>query len=285
MTVTVLKNIEGAKILKNKGLDIYIVNSKEKSKNIGILNLMPDKIQTEIQLLKLLHSTKENINVSFIRLESYKCKNTSVEYLNNNYELFDNIKNKLDGIVITGAPVETLNFEEVKYMDELRYILDYCRKNIKSSICICWSAQAALNYFYGIRKEILDSKIFGVYNHDILSQDIIFKDINQGFKTPHSRYTRLSKEDLKKCDKVKVLSTTDSKEEHIIKGEFNDYYILGHCEYDRECLKREYIRDINLNKQIDIPVNYFKDNNPEDDVVATWEDSSIKLYKNWVSNL
>ncbi len=284
MTVTVLKNIEGAKILKSKGVEIFIKGKKEESKNIGILNLMPDKIQTEVQLLKLLYATKENINVSFIRLNSYTCKNTSTEYLNNNYELFDNIKDELDGIVITGAPVETLDFKEVKYIDELRYILDYCRENIKSSICICWAAQAALNHFYGIRKEVSDSKIFGVYNHDILNQDVIFKDISQGFKTPHSRHTRLIKEDLNKCNRVKVLCTTDSKEDHIIKGEFNDYYILGHCEYDRDCLKREYIRDISLNKPIDIPVNYFKDNNPENDIVATWEESSIKLYKNWVES-
>lgn len=285
MTVTVLKNIEGAKILKSKGIEIFIKGKKEESKNIGILNLMPDKIQTEVQLLKLLYNTKENINVSFIRLNSYTCKNTSTEYLNNNYELFDNIKDELDGIVITGAPVETLDFKEVKYIYELRYILDYCRENIKSSICICWAAQAALNHFYGIRKEVLDSKIFGVYSHDILNQDVIFKDISQGFKTPHSRHTRLIKEDLNKCNRVKVLCTTDSKEDHIIKGEFNDYYILGHCEYDRDCLKREYIRDISLNKPIDIPVNYFKDNNPENDIVATWEESSIKLYKNWVDSL
>lgn len=262
-----------------------IKNIKSNSKNIGILNLMPNKIETQCQLLQLLNFTKENINVKFIKLKSYKPKNVDLDYLNINYEYFDDIKDNLDGIIITGAPVETLDFKEVKYINELNYILDYCKENIKSSICICWSAQAALNHYYGVRKETCDKKIFGVYNHDILDQDNILKGISQGFKTPHSRYTRLIKEDLYNCNDIKVLCITQSKEDHIIKGKFNDYYILGHCEYDKDCLRREYNRDINLNRPIDIPVNYFKNNNPEEDIVSSWEDTSIKLYKNWINNL
>lgn len=285
MTITILKNIEGAKILKSLGAKIYFKNTKQHGKNIAILNLMPDKVQTEIQMLKLLESTKESINVSFIRLNSYKSKNIDLDYLNNNYEVFDDIKETIDGIIITGAPVETLDFKEVKYIDELNYILDYCRENIKSSICICWAAQAALNHYYGVRKEISDKKIFGVYKHSILNQDIILNNIKEGFNTPHSRHTRLIKEDLHNCKDIKVLCTTKSKEEHIIKGKFNDYYILGHCEYDKDCLKREYDRDINLNRPIDIPINYFENNNPKNKVIAKWEDTSIRLYKNWINSL
>lgn len=285
MTITVLKNIEGAKVLKNSGIEICFKNTNKNSKNIAILNLMPNKVQTETQLLKLLSDTKENINISFIRLNSYKSKNTNLDYLNNNYEVFDDIKNSIDGIIITGAPVETLNFEEVKYIDELNYILDYCKENIKSSICICWSAQAALNHYYGVRKETSNKKIFGVYNHNILNEDIILKGINEGFKTPHSRHTRLIKEDLYNCNDIKVLCTTQSKEDHIIKGKFNDYYILGHCEYDKDCLKREYYRDVNLNRPIDIPINYFENNNPKNEIIAMWEDTSIRLYKNWINSL
>jgi homoserine O-succinyltransferase len=284
MSLYICKDIQGAKLLKQEGRRINIIEQINKSiKNIGILNLMPNKIETEVHILRLLEATNENLNIKFIRLRSHKSKNTSYKYLKDNYYLFEEIKKDLDAIVITGAPIEKLDFGDVTYIKELRDIFDYSKDNFKSSVYICWAAQAGLNHLYGIRKTVLHQKIFGVYNHKILKDDDIFKDINQGFKSPHSRYTSLVKEDIKRCKDIKVLCSTDYEEDHIIKGKFNDYYILGHCEYDKYCLKKEYLRDINLKLEMKVPKNYFENNNPNKDIIANWEDSSIRLYKNWIN--
>lgn len=284
MSLYICKDIQGAKLLKQEGRCVNTNAKINKSiKNIGILNLMPNKVETEVHILRLLEATNENLNIKFIRLRSHESKNTSYKYLKDNYYLFEEIKKDLDAIVITGAPIEKLDFNDVTYIKELREIFDYSKDNLKSSICICWAAQAGLNHLYGIRKTVLNEKIFGVYNHRILKEDDIFKDINQGFKSPHSRYTSLVKEDIKRCRDIKVLCSTDYEQDHIIKGKFNDYYIFGHCEYDKYCLKKEYLRDINLKLKIQVPKNYFENNNPNKDVIANWEDSSIRLYKNWIN--
>lgn len=284
MSIHICKDIQGAKLLKQEGRSINITDKINKSiKTIGILNLMPNKVETEVQILRLLEATNEKLKVKFIRLRSHKSKYTSYKYLKDNYYLFDEIKKDLDAIVITGAPVEKLDFSDVTYIKELRDIFDYSKDNFKSSVYICWAAQAGLNYLYGIGKTVLQQKIFGVYNHKILKEDVIFKDINQGFKSPHSRYTSLVKEDIRRCMDIKVLCSTDHEQEHIIKGKFNDYYILGHCEYDKYCLKNEYLRDINLKLEIKVPKNYFENNNPNKEIIANWQDSSIKLYKNWIN--
>ena len=254
-------------------------------KTIGVLNLMPNKIQTETQILSLLESTKEDLKIKFIRLNTYQPKNINDNYLIENYHLFNDIKEELDGIIVTGAPVEQLSFEEVKYIDELREIIDYSINNLKSSIFICWSAQAALNHVYGIRKTNTPQKIFGVYSHQILDNDDILNGLEIGFESPHSRHTTLLKEDVSRCNDIKVLCTTDCEKEHIIKGKFNDYYIFGHCEYDKESLKREYLRDVSLNRPIDIPINYFRNNDPDDEIIVKWDKASIRIYKNWIKAL
>lgn len=287
MSIYLSKFVEGAMDLKDKIIFTKdnINFDKNEIKIIGILNLMPNKIDTENQLLKILNDTDERLFIKFIRLKTYQPKNISIEYLKENYYLFEDIKNELDGVIITGAPVEKLEFNEVEYIKELKEILDYIRYKGISSICICWAAQAALNHFYGIRKVVNSKKIFGVYKHKILNEDKILNGIKDGFKSPHSRYTSLIKEDLYKCTDIKIISTTEDSNEHIVKGSFNDYYIFGHSEYDKYTLKKEYLRDINSKLEIQIPYNYFINDDPNKDVILSWKETSIKLYKNWVKNI
>ncbi|MGL4990598.1 MAG: homoserine O-acetyltransferase/O-succinyltransferase family protein [Sarcina sp.] len=280
MTVYVSKNIEGAKELtdnydiKGKECPLYITK-------IGIINLMPTKCKTESQILKLICETNLEVEVEFIRLDSYNPKNINIDYLKENYSTFNEVKNALDILIVTGAPLENLDFEEVEYIKELREILNYSKINIKKLLFICWSAQMALNHFYGIRKHIKKEKIFGIFSHEIINQDEVLNGINSGFKVPHSRYTRIEKDDIKKND-LKVISIAENGEEHLLKGRFNDFYLLGHIEYDKETLKDEYMRDLKKGLKIKKPENYFINDDIEEGINFNWQADAIKFYKNFI---
>lgn len=280
MTVYISKNIEGAKGLINN-YDIKIKENSFYRTKIGIINLMPTKYKTESQILRLICETNLDISVEFIRLESYNPKNINLDYLKENYRTFNEVKNTLDILIITGAPLETLDFEEVDYIKELREILNYSKINIEKSLFICWSAQMALNHFYGIRRNIKKEKIFGVFSHEIINSDKVLNGINSGFKVPHSRYTRVEKGDIKK-NNLKVISITESGEEHLLKGKFNDFYLLGHIEYDEETLKDEYMRDLEKGLKIKKPENYFINDNIEEGINFNWRKDAIKFYKNFI---
>lgn len=280
MTVYLSKNINGLVPLSKK-YDIKVDKEEGRAiKTVGILNLMPTKCETETQILRLICEVEKDIKVEFIRLDSYKPKNIPYQYLVENYRRFDDVKKGLDVLIVTGAPLEKLDFEEVDYIEELRGVLDYSKFNIKKSLYICWGAQMALNHFYSIRKVLADEKIFGVFAHEVLNGDEILYGISGGFKAPHSRYTKLSKEDIKKSSKLKVISVTEEGEEHILRGEFNDYYILGHIEYDKETLKNEYVRDLEKGLPINKPKGYFVNNNIEEGINFNWRDDAIRFYKN-----
>lgn len=280
MTIYLSKNINGLAPL-SKEYDIE-VNEDEGccSKTIGVLNLMPTKCETETQILRLLCETSNDIKVEFIRLDSYKPKNIPYDYLVQNYKRFDEVKENLDILIVTGAPLEKMDFDEVDYIQELRGVLDYAKLNIKKSLFICWGAQVALNHFYGIRKMLTKEKIFGVFSHEILNGDEILDGIGSGFKAPHSRHTELSKEDIRNCNKLKLISATDEGQEHLLRGEFNDYYILGHIEYDKETLKKEYIRDVEKGLEINKPKGYFIDDDIDNGINFNWREDAIKFYKN-----
>ncbi len=285
MGIYLSRRINGVDILdKEFKLVSELENYKDKKiKCIGILNLMPNKIETERHFLKLLEDINIDVFVKFIRLGTYQSKSISKEYIYENYYLFDEVKYDLDGIIITGAPVEKLEFKDVKYIDELNQIVEYSNKNLKNKLYICWAAQAALNHTYKVRKVINSNKIFGIYSHKIIKEDKILEGVYEGFKSPHSRYTTLETVDIYKCDDVNILSTTYDDYEHIAKGKYNDYYIFGHCEYDKYTLKNEYLRDLKKNHKIDLPKDYFLENNPQKEIVNTWIESSIKIYKNWIN--
>ncbi|MGL5576900.1 MAG: homoserine O-acetyltransferase/O-succinyltransferase family protein [Sarcina sp.] len=280
MTIYLSKNIKGLKPLSEE----YEIEINDEdgycSKTIGILNLMPTKCETETQILRLLCETKNNIKVEFIRLDSYKPKNIPYDYLVQNYRRFDEVKNNLDILIVTGAPLEKMEFDEVDYIEELRGVLDYAKFNMRKSLFICWGAQVALNHFYGIRKVLTNEKIFGVFSHEILNGDEILDGMGSGFKAPHSRHTRLLKEDIKNCNKLKLISTTDEGEEHLLRGEFNDYYILGHIEYDKETLKNEYIRDLEKGLEINKPKGYFINDDINSEINFNWREDAIKFYEN-----
>lgn len=285
MAIYTSKNLEGIKPLKER-FNIKVREEFEDGiKTIGILNLMPTKCETETQILRLLCETEENLRVECIKLNTYKPKNISYEYICENYVSFNEIKEKLDGIIITGAPLEKLKFEDVDYIDELREVLDYTKNNIKHSLHICWGAQVALNHFYSIRKELKEEKIFGLFSNEILERDEILDGIDNGFKAPQSRHTSLNKNDIENCKELKLLTVTEEGEQHLLKGSHNDYYILGHIEYDKDTLKKEYLRDLNKGLKINLPKGYFKNNNVEEGVNYTWHEDGVKLYKNWIKSL
>ena len=285
MAIYTSKNLEGINPLKER-FNIKVRDEFEDGiKTIGILNLMPTKCETETQILRLLCETGENLRVECIKLSTYKPKNISYEYICKNYISFNDIKENLDGIIITGAPLEKLEFEDVDYIDELRDVLDYTKKYIKNSLHICWGVQVALNHFYSIRKELREEKIFGLFSNEILERDKILDGIDNGFKAPQSRHTSLNKNDIASCKELKLLAITEEGEQHLLKGSHNDYYILGHIEYDKDTLKREYLRDLEKGLKINIPKGYFKNNNVEEEINYIWHEDGVKLYKNWVKSI
>ena len=281
MTIYLSKNLNGILPL-SKDFDIKVVEDKQDIKTIGVLNLMPTKCETETQILRLLCETRKELKVEFIRLDSYKPKNIPYEYIVNNYRSFSEVKESLDLLIITGAPLEKLEFDEVDYIDELREVLDYTKLNIEKSLYICWGAQVALNHFYSIRKRLKNEKIFGLFSHEILNGDKILSGIEGGFKVPHSRHTSLVKEDLDKCNKLKQIAKTEEGEDFLLKGEFNDYYILGHIEYDKDTLKNEYLRDIEKGLKINKPRGYFINDNIDEGINFNWRENAIKFYKNLI---
>lgn len=276
--------LQGIKILGLKDI-VLQVDCKRRIKRIGILNLMPLKGETEAHILNMLYSSGENLCVDFIKLESHESKNTSKDYLNKNYSTFNEVRDELDGVIITGAPLEKLDFNEVLYIKELNDIFDYLKENRKQALYICWGAQAALNHFYGVRKINLDNKVFGVFSHEILKEGDILVGVESGFKAPHSRHSTLNKEDILKNRSLDVLAENEIGEISFLKGRFNDYYILGHLEYGKDVLKKEYLRDKAKGEYIELPINYFQGNDENKDIIFSWKKAAEKVYSNWIEDI
>lgn len=253
---------------------------------IAILNLMPTKEETETQFMRLLSNSPLQVNVTLIYTESYKSKNTAAAHLEKFYKRFEDIKDKhFDGMIITGAPVETMPFEEVAYWDELKKIFDFADKNVTSTIYICWGAQAALYYHYGIQKYLLPQKLFGIFPHrKILDQhDPLLKGIDDVFYIPHSRHTTVRMEDVRKVKDLIVLSESEYTGLSIAKSRDNKkIFLTGHMEYDRFTLKKEYDRDISRGLPIHPPFNYFTDETCTE-VRVTWTSAANLFYTNWLN--
>ena len=262
-------------------------SSLKNSKKILILNLMPNKIKTEYHLLRLLktNNSKECIEPFFLSLKTHNYKNTDKQYLSDFYITLDELKNiDIDAAVITGAPLEKMDFEEVTYWEELKEIFEFI-DSLKSSIFICWGSQAALYYFYNIQKYEYKNKKFGVFLHNQENNSELFENIDSNdLKMPHSRYTYIKREDITPNKNLKILLSDEEKEPVIIEDK-NKIYISGHMEYDTYNLQDEYVRDINNNIKIDIPKNYFIDNNPDNSPILSWEKFSQVFYSNWLERL
>ena len=253
---------------------------------IAILNLMPKKHETEIQLLRALSNTPLQVDITFLSAENHKSKNTPESHLNQFYTTYSQIKHKkFDGLIITGAPIEQIPFEEVNYWDELKEIMDWSLTNVTSTYHICWGAQAGLYYHYGIEKVLFDKKLSGVYSHRVLHRKTpLIRGFDDVFLVPHSRYTGLNEQQVKKNKLLTVLAESDiAGSAIIVAGEGKQVFVMGHPEYDRNTLMEEYKRDLGKGINPEIPVNYFPENNPENGPQLTWRSHANALYTNWLN--
>ncbi|MBQ8147022.1 MAG: homoserine O-succinyltransferase [Clostridia bacterium] len=252
---------------------------------IAILNLMPTKIETETQLIRLLSNSPLQIKVTLIGTESYVGTHTSLGHLQRFYKTFSEVKNRhFDGMIITGAPVETLAFEEVKYWKELTEIFEFAEKNVQSTIFICWGAQAALHYYYGLDKQPLNKKLFGVFKHKkFVKFDPILKGTDEEFYIPHSRHTTILTEDIMSVEDLLILAGSDEVGASVVRS--NDgrrIFLMGHMEYDKDTLAKEYFRDIDKGLSIDEPKNYFRDE-AKTKIVPNWFSTANLIYSNWLN--
>ncbi len=253
---------------------------------ILLLNLMPKKIETETQLSRLLGNSPLQVELELIHTKSHQSKNTPQEHMLAFYKTFDDVKDRtFDGMIITGAPVEHMPFEEVEYWEELCEIMEWTKTHVHSTFHICWGAQAGLYYHFGIDKKPLDEKMFGIFPHTVdYNHPILFRGFDDVFMVPHSRHTTIDIEDVKKCKEIKILST--SKEAGVYAMATKNgkqIFITGHSEYDAGTLAAEYVRDLDAGKPIKVPVNYFPDDNPENEPKVTWRAHANLLYSNWLN--
>jgi len=253
---------------------------------IAVLNLMPVKITTEIDLVRLLSNSPLQIELDLIKLETHTSKNTPKEHMQAFYKDFSQVlNNKYDGLIITGAPVEQIPFEEVSYWNELTKIFDWARTNVTSSLFICWGAQAALYYYYGVPKYPLDKKMFGVFRHTKNEpKHPIFRGFDDVFHVPHSRHTEIRKKDIKKIPQLKILSESDVAGVSIVaSGNGREFFLTGHAEYSPDTLDKEYRRDLAKGLPIEIPAGYYLNDNPDNPPIITWRSHANLLFVNWMN--
>ncbi len=254
--------------------------------HIAIVNLMPTKIATETQLLRLLSNTPLQVETELITMKSHESKNTSKDHLITFYKTFDEIKHKtFDGMVITGAPVELLEFEEVEYWEELCEIMEWSKTHVHSTFHICWGAQAGLYYHFNIPKRKLDKKLFGVFPHTIERKGLIlFRGYDDTFMVPHSRHTTILREDVEKCKDLKIwASSKEAGLYALATNEGKQIFIMGHSEYDTYTLDKEYRRDKDAGLDIEMPKNYYPDNDDTKKPLMTWRSCAHLLFANWLN--
>ena len=253
---------------------------------IIILNLMPTKLETETQLLRLLSNTPLQVDVDLLQVSTHEAKNVSKSHMDKFYLTFDEIRdNRYDGMIITGAPVEHLEFEEVDYWDELCEIMEWTKKNVYSVWHICWGAQAALYYHYGIKKYPTEKKIFGVFPHVSLDDTHpLMRGLDDVYYVPHSRHTTIRRQDIAKVKELQILSFSEEAGVHIVADmECRKFFVTGHSEYDRETLANEYFRDKEKGLDIEIPINYFPDDNEKATPKMEWRGTANLLFNNWLN--
>ena len=253
---------------------------------ILILNLMPTKVATETQLARLLGNTPLQVEIELIHTKSYESKNTSAEHLLSFYKTFDEVKNeRFDGMIITGAPVEHLEFEEVEYWGELCEIFEWTKTHVHSTFHICWGAQAGLYYHFGIEKKPLPEKMFGVFPHTVdYKNPILFRGFDDVFYAPHSRNSTVELSDIEKVPEIKILATSEEAGVYAcMTNEGRQIFITGHSEYDKDTLAKEYFRDVDKGIDIKVPKNYFPNDDPTKEPVVLWRSHANLLYSNWLN--
>ena len=287
MPIRIQNDLPAKEILENENIFVMdedrAVHQDIRPLKVVILNVMPLKEETELQLLRLLSNSPLQTDVTFLTMKSHVSVNTSASHLNKFYVYFDEIKNhKFDGLIITGAPVEQIEFEEVDYWQELCEIMEWSKTNVTSTFHICWGAQAGLYYHFGLKKKMLDKKLSGIYRHRVMKRrEPLVRGFDDEFYAPHSRYTEVSAEDIHNCPDLKVLAESDEAGVFLcMAGDGRQIFVTGHPEYDRYTLDYEYKRDTARNLNPDIPVNYYPDNNPENKPLLLWRSHSMNLYSN-----
>lgn len=253
---------------------------------IVLLNLMPTKIETETQLLRVLSNTPLQVDITLLQMASHRSKNTSATHLNLFYKTFDEIRDeKFDGMIITGAPVEKLPFDEVDYWSELCRIMEWSRKNVYSTMHICWGAQAGLYFHYGVPKYLLPQKISGIFRHRLLDPlHPLVRGFDDNFWAPHSRYTEVRREDIEKHHSLEILTESNAAGVHIVTTRnARQIFVTGHEEYDRDTLKKEYLRDVKKGMHPLIPQNYFPNDDPTQKPLFTWRSHAFLMFSNWLN--
>lgn len=254
--------------------------------SIAILNLMPLKEDTELQLLRSLSNTPLQVDITFLTVTSHESKNTSMSHLNKFYQTFEDVKNqRFDGLIITGAPVEMMAFEEVDYWEELCTIMDWSKTNVTSTMHLCWGAQAGLYYHYGIEKHILEHKVFGIFEHRVMNRKVpIVRGFDDYFMAPHSRHTENRREDIQAVEDLTILAESEEAGVFLaIADEGRKIFVMGHPEYDRITLDKEYKRDREKGMDIAMPKNYYPNNDPEQKPRLQWRVHGNALYANWLN--
>ena len=253
---------------------------------IVVLNLMPTKIVTETQLTRLLGNTPLQVHLELMHTKSHRSKNVAQEHLLTFYKTFDELKDrKFDGMVITGAPVELMEFEDVDYWDELCQIMEWSKTHVHSTFHICWGAQAGLYYHYGIQKHTLPEKLFGVYPHTAdYKRSILLRGFDDTFYVPHSRHTAVSREDIEAVSGLKIIASSEEAGVYaVMNKEGHQIFITGHAEYDPLTLETEYLRDKNLGKPIHVPENYYPNDDDTQEPIVRWRGHANLLFSNWLN--
>ena len=290
MPIRIPDNLPAAEILSCENIFVMTEQRAElqdiRPLKIAILNLMPTKIVTETQLLRLLGNTPIQVDVTLLHPKTHISKNTPEEHLIKFYKTFDDIKDeKFDGLVITGAPVEHLDFSEVTYWEELCTIMDWSAKNVYSTLHICWGAQAGLYHHYGVDKHLLEEKMFGVFLHRVNIKNLMLtRGFDDEFYAPHSRHTGILRSDIAKIPEIDILSESDEAGVYIMKTKGGrQIFVTGHSEYDPLTLKSEYDRDVARGLSIKVPKNYFPDDDPSKPPIVRWRGHSSLFFANWLN--
>lgn len=290
MPVNIPNNLPAIEILKKE--NIFVISQLRANEQdirplrVLVLNLMPIKITTETDLIRLLSNNPLQVEVEFLKLETHTSKNTSEEHLEMFYKNFSEVKEDFyDGMIITGAPVELYEFKDVTYWSEISEIFDWARTHVTSTLYICWAAQAALYHFYGINKHPLPEKMFGVFKHIVHDKKFpLFRGFDDEFYIPHSRHTTINREEIVLHDALKILSESDESGVGIVTSRGGrEFYLTGHSEYAPNTLHNEYMRDAEKDLPIKLPLNYYKNDNPENPPVVRWSGHGNLLFNNWLN--
>jgi homoserine O-succinyltransferase/O-acetyltransferase len=290
MPINIPDQLPARDVLNKEGIFVMTesraVHQDIRPLKIAILNLMPLKIATEIQLLRLLSNSPLQVEIQLLKTKSYTPKHTSEEHLTEFYKTFDEVAHEHhDGLIITGAPVEHIGFEEVDYWDEMTEIMEWARRNATSTLYICWAAQAALYHYYQVPKYPLDRKMFGVFSHRVNDRTLpIVRGFDEEFLAPHSRHTEIRRDDVAKHQELVIVAESEEAGVYIVASkDGRQVFVTGHSEYDPQTLRDEYLRDLAKGAPIDPPKNYFRNDDPDSPPLVRWRSHSSLLFSNWLN--